>query len=142
MRYLRAAVVLALATAALALPSSAFAQIQSLSVSDATLGPEGGSLLLTMTYQCDIGFFAAGYVEVLQARGKNLVRGSGSLPASFPGVPCTGNPETHEVLVGNGSDVPYQHGKAAATVSLQLLDPETGNLVFQTNAPQEMRIRK
>ena len=93
MRQLRAPLVAGFATAALALPSSALAQIDSQSVSDARLGPEGLTIAMTVTFQCEPGWVVEfGVYEVAQSTGKKLAVGSGLLFFGTNGDPCTGAP--------------------------------------------------
>jgi hypothetical protein len=77
MRHLRAAIVVGIATTALSLPSAALAQIDSLWVSDPRLGPEGGSVVVTMGYCCDVGFNAfdpATFTLVTESSGPLEIR--------------------------------------------------------------------
>jgi hypothetical protein len=52
--------VVAVACGALLAPASALAQMDSVSVGNATLGPDGASLTLPVTVQCDPGFSFVG----------------------------------------------------------------------------------
>jgi len=143
MRYLRAAVVAAIATAALAVPSSALAQIDSLSVSDARLGPEGATVAVTLTVQCQPGWnIAFGDASVVQATGHKLAQGSGSFFNDFPGVPCTGAPQSRDVTVSSFTSFAFKQGKATATGNLTVFNPSTFTLATESTGPQEIRIRK
>jgi hypothetical protein len=142
MRHLRAGVLVALAGAALAVPSSALAQIDSLSIDSVSLGPEGASATMTLAYQCDAGWNVAfGSVELAQSSGKRLNRGFGSFFNEFPGVPCTGAPESRSLTV-SASSFPFKQGKAAASATLTVFNPVSGALVSESIGPQEVRIRK
>jgi len=141
MRYLPAALVAATATAALLAPSSALAQIESLSISQARLGAEGADVVVTMTYQCQTDYNVAfGDATVTQSRGNKLVQGSGSFVNDFPGVPCTGSPETREVVVTTFGSIPYKQGKAAVSANLSVFNPTTGTLTSESSGPLEIRI--
>jgi hypothetical protein len=142
MRYLRAGIVAAVVAATLAVPSFASAQIDSLSIVDARLGPEGASVVVTLTYQCQPGWNAAfGSVDVAQSTGKRLNRAFGLFSNPFPGVPCTGALQTLDVTV-NASAFPFKQGRAAASATLTVFDPVTFTLVTEAAGPEELRIRK
>jgi hypothetical protein len=143
MRYLRATIVAAIATAALAVPSSALAQIDSLSVSDARLGPEGSTVVVTLTVQCQAGWnIAFGDMNVAQATGHKLAQGAGSFFNDFPGVPCTGAPQSQDVTVSTFTSFAFKQGKATATGTLTVFNPLTFSLVTDTTGPQPIRILK
>jgi len=143
MRYLRAAIVSAIATAALAVPSSALAQIDSLSVSDARLGPEGATVVVTLTVQCQPGWnIAFGDVSVAQATGHKLAQGSGSFFNNFPGVPCTGAPQSQDVTASTFTSFAFKQGKATATGNLSVFNASTGSLVTESTGAQPIRIQK
>ena len=142
MRYLRAGIVAALAAATLAVPSSASAQIDSLSITDARLGPEGASVTVTLTYQCQPGWNVAfGSAEVAQSTGKRLNRGFGSFSNPFPGVPCTGTLQSREVVV-SATAFPFKQGRVAVSATLTVFNPTTFSFVTATAGPQEFRVRK
>jgi hypothetical protein len=143
MRYLRAAIVAAIATAALSVPSTALAQIESLSISDARLGPEGASVTVTMTYQCEVGWNAAfGDVEIAQSTGFRLVQGFGYFENEFPGVPCTGSPETQEIVVHSDGPFAFKQGRATASFSFAVYNPTTDELVSENGGPVTIRITR
>lgn len=143
MRNLRAAIITALVGAALAVPSSALAQIDSLSISDGQLGPEGATVVVTLTVQCQPGWnIAFGSVSVAQSIGHKLVQGSGFFSNPFPGVPCTGAPQSQTVTASTFGPLAFKQGKAAATGSLAVFDPSTGTLVSESIGPEAIRLRK
>jgi hypothetical protein len=142
MRYLRAGIVVALTSAALAVPSPALAQIESLSIGSVSLGPEGASATVTLDYQCEVGWNVAfGDVQLVQSTGNRLNRGFGSFFNDFPGVPCTGAPESRDVSV-TASTFPFKQGKASVTVSFTVFNPTTFALVTETAGPQTVHLRK
>jgi hypothetical protein len=142
MRHLRAALVVTVA--ALAVPSAASAQIDSLSVSGGRLANGGASVVVTLTYQCQVGWNVAfGDVTVAQVSGKKLARGDGFFSNNFPGVPCTGGPETRDVTVDSFTSFAFKQGRATATsVNLSVFNPTTFGFVTQTAGPTEFRLRK
>jgi hypothetical protein len=143
MRKLRAVVVGAFAVAALAVPSSALAQLDSVSVSNVRLGPEGATVTATLTVQCQTGWnIAFGDVTVAQATGHKLAQGSGSFFNDFPGVPCTGAPQSQDISVQTFTSFAFKQGKAAASGSLTLFNPTTFSLPTFPIGPQEIRITK
>jgi hypothetical protein len=143
MRELRAVVVAAFAVAALAIPSSALAQLDSVSVSNVRLGPEGATVSATLTVQCQTGWnIAFGNLTVSQATGHKLAQGSGSFSNIFPGVPCTGAPQSQDVSVSTFTSFAFKQGKAAGSGSLTLFNPTTFALPSFPIGPQETRITK
>ena len=140
MRPIRLVIAVAVACAALVVPSSALAQIDSVSAGDATLGPDGASLTLPIIVQCDPGFTFIGVLgDVFQRKGNRLIRGSGSV-FPFPAVACTGQPQTFTMEVSNFSPFRFQNGRGTVTVTVGLTSP-TGGLVIQTFGPFDIRIR-
>lgn len=144
MRYTRATLVAGMATAALLAPSAALAQVDSLSVSGGRLGPEGATVVVDLTYQCDVSYNAAfGNVSVAQSTGHKLAQGSGFFFNDFPGQPCTGSPQTREVVVSTFTSFAFKQGRATATsFSLSVFNPATFDFVTETGGPVELRIRK
>jgi hypothetical protein len=145
MRHLRAAVVAAVVTAALSIPSAALAQIDSVSVGNGRLGPEGASVAVTMTYQCQPGFAPfSGGITLAQSTGFKLARGSGTF-FNASGVSCTGSAQTQEVQVQvDASGVfAFKPGKATATTfSLTVIDPATFTFVTESGGPAPIRITR
>jgi hypothetical protein len=142
-RHLRAAVVAAALTAALSIPSAALAQIDSVSVGEGRLGPEGASVAVTMTYQCQPGFAPfSGGVTLAQSTGFKLARGSGTF-FNASGVLCTGSVQTQEVQVDASGVFAFKPGKATATTfSLTVLDPATFSFVTESGGPAPIRITR
>jgi hypothetical protein len=144
MRYLRAAIVAVVATAALSVPSTALAQIDSVSVSGGTLGPEGASVTVTVNYQCEVGWNVTEIqVDIAQSTGFRLAQGSGSFTNEDPGVACTGTTQTQEVVVHNFSPWAFKQGKATVTsVHLIAFNTDTFDFVFEDFGPFAINISK
>jgi hypothetical protein len=142
-RYLRPAIVGAMASAVLFIPSTALAQIDSLSVSGGRLGPEGASVVATMTYQCQVGLAPfSGGVTIAQSSGFRLAQGSGNFFNSS-GTPCTGSPQAQEVRVEASGVVAFKQGKATATsFSLTVVNPATFEFASESGGPVPIRITK
>ena len=138
MRHLRIVFVSAIAVGALVVPSSAVAQISSISVGRAQLGPQGASLLVPVTVQCDSGWtlnFVS--VSVAQKSGRFLAQGSGF--ASW-GAPCVG-PGTIIVSVTNSSFVAFKKGSAAATANVGVVNQTTFSF-FTKTVTQTIRVTR
>ena len=89
MRYLRSAIIAVIATVALLAPSSAVAQIKSLSVGSTGVlsSPEGDSVTVKLAFKCRVGWNVAfGSASVAQSTGTKLARGFGDFFNDFPGV--------------------------------------------------------
>jgi hypothetical protein len=135
MRYSRVVMACAIAAGALVVPSVATAQISSITIGQASLGPQGASLSVPVTVQCDFGWtleFVS--VSVAQKSGRFLAQGSGF--ASW-GAPCVG-PGTIVIPVTNSSFVAYKKGSAAATANVEVGGP---GFAMQT-ATQTIKIAK
>ena len=140
MRPIRLVIAVAVACAALLAPSSALAQIDSVSAGNATLGPDGASLTLPLIVQCDPEFtFFGAFGDVLQRKGNRLIRGSGSV-FPFPTTACTGQPQTFTMQVSNFSPFRFQNGRGTVTVTVGVQSPSS--FVVQTFGPLDIRIRK
>lgn len=138
MRYLRAALVLAALAVALLAPSVASAQINAVQIGPtATLGPEGATVIVPVTVNCDAGYQGSVYVRLRQAQGRRLIDGSGYAPVS-----CDGSTQTLTVIVWNESGIRFKQGSAAASGNLYVFDPTTGTSYYQDVAPQAIQIRK
>lgn len=138
MRYLRIVLVSAVVGVALVVPSGAFAQISSVSIGQAQLGPQGASLLVPVTVQCDSGWTLSGVsVSVAQKAGHFLAQGFGF--ASW-GAPCVG-PGTRVVRVPNESFVAFKNGTASVTANVAVQNQATFGLFFKT-VTQTIRIRR
>lgn len=129
---------LACNTFALVIPSTASAQINTFQIgSPAQLGPEGASLNVPVTINCDPGFEGNVDVDIRQAQGKRLIDGSGSA-----GVTCTGLDQTLIVVVRSGSGIRFKQGSAAASGFLDVFNPSTGQFSGASVDPQAIRIVK
>jgi hypothetical protein len=143
MRYLRSVVPAVIAAAALFAPSSALAQIESLSARTGTLSPEGDSVTVTLAFQCRTAWNVAfGDVSVAQSHGNRLTRGSGDFFNPFPGVPCTGARETQDILVNDTTEIPFKQGKASVRADLTVFNPTTFRLVTESVGPAVVQLRK
>lgn len=141
MRGLRTAVAAAVGAAALAVPAGAIAQISSISIGDGQLGPEGASVSVPVTVQCDPGWNLAFVgVSVAQSSGHKLAQGSGFFSENFPGVPCD-SPTTATVSVSDTSPFAFKQGGAAASAEVEVFDPTTFSFVVQ-NVTQSIRISR
>ena len=76
-------------------------------------------------------------VQVRQAQGKRLIDGFGSA-----GVTCTGLDQTLIVVVGSRRGIRFKQGSAAASGSVVVFDPNTGQAAFARIDPQAIRIVK
>ncbi len=139
MRDLRIAMMSAVAVvAALVVPTSAFAQISSISIGQAQLGPQGASLSVPVTVQCDSGWtlnFVS--VSVAQRSGRFLAQGSGF---TSWGAPCVG-PGTIVVPVTNSSFVAFRQGSASVTANVAVVNQTTFNF-FTKTVVQTIRITR
>jgi hypothetical protein len=141
MRCLRAAVVAAISVGALVVPASGIAQIRSISIGNATLGPQGASVSLPLTVQCDPGWnLAFTNASVAQSTGHKLAQGSGFFFENFPGVPCS-TPVTVTLTVGDTSSFAFKQGKAASTATVTVFNPSTFSFATQT-VSQATEIKK
>ena len=136
MRYLRAGLVAGALMVALILPSAASAQINTFQIgSPAQLGPEGATVNVPVTINCEPGFEGGVDVFIRQAQGKRLIDGSGSA-----GVICTGENQTVIVVVQSGSGIRFKQGSAAASASMFLFNPSTNRFTSARIDPQAIRI--
>ena len=143
MRYLRSAIIAGIVAAALLVPSSALAQIKSLSVSTGVLSPEGDSVTATLSFKCKVGWNVAfGDASVAQSHGNRLARGSGDFFNDFPGVPCTGGRETQGIVVNDTTRIPFKQGKATVSADLTVFNPSTFRLVTESVGPTLVQFRK
>ena len=136
MRYLRIVIVSAIAVGALVVPSSAAAQISSISIGRAQLGPQGASLSVPVTVQCDSGWtlnFVS--VSVAQKSGRFLAQGSGF--ASW-GAPCVG-PGTIIVPVTNSELRRIQEGKRSGYRQRGGGEPNDVQLLYQDGHSNDPR---
>jgi hypothetical protein len=138
MRYLRTALVAAAATAAFMVTSTASAQINTAQIgTTAQLGPEGATITVPVTVNCDVGFVASSGLIVFQSVGNRLNSGSGSPPNP---TTCTGFDQTLSVPV-LACCFPFKQGRAIASGTMFVFNP-MGEAVTVTLGPQEIRIRK
>lgn len=139
MHYLRGLTVATALALALVLPGGALAAISTFELgTEATLGPEGATLTVPVTVNCDAGQVGWVSVTVSQASGHRLAQGSGSTS-----IACTGSEETLSVPVGNFPAVnAYKQGKASASATLHVFDPATWQSFTASAGPQEITIRK
>lgn len=136
MRYLRIVMVSAIAVGALVVPSTAAAQITSIAIGQAQLGPQGASLSVSVTVQCDSGWtleFVG--VNVAQKSGHFLAQGSGG---GFWGAPCVG-PGTIVVPVTTFGFVAFKKGRASFTANVGVQNQTTSNF-FEKTVTQTIRI--
>jgi hypothetical protein len=100
-------------------PASALADT-SLSITGATLGPEGGSVNVSVQYACDPTSYGSINVEVVQSSGKRLVRATGNVNStSNPDiVVCDGATRAAQISAVNFGSVPFKKGKASASAFL------------------------
>jgi hypothetical protein len=136
MKHLRGLTATAAMALALALPGSALAAPNTMEIgTTATLGPEGATVTVPVTVNCDpdpYGSFGYVTVTVAQASGHRLAQGSGSTS-----VPCTSSDETVDVQVGNFPGVnTYKKGRATASASIYTYDGSS------SAGPQEIQITK
>jgi hypothetical protein len=138
MRYLRTAMVSAITTGALVVPSVAVGQISSISIDQAQLGAQGASVTVSLTVQCDSGWnLEFVNVNVAQKSGRFLAQGFGS---AFWGVPCVG-PGTIVIPVTNSSFVAFRKGSAVVTANVTVQNEATFILSAKT-ASQTIKITK
>jgi hypothetical protein len=145
MRYLRSAVAAAIAAAALLVPSSAAAQIRSLSISSTGVlsSPEGDSATVTLAFRCRPAWNVAfGNATLAQSTGGKLARGFGDFINDFPGVPCTGARQTQDVVVTTETSFAFKPGKATATADLTVFNPTTERLRSDSTGPTAVKLSK
>jgi hypothetical protein len=108
------------------------------------LGQLGASVSVTLEFTCDPSQNVAyADVSVTEESGHRLAQGFGSYFNNFPGVPCTGAPETVSVQVQDSGGFAFKRGnKAMATVDLNLFDPVTHNLSTTSITGQAITITK
>jgi len=140
MRLLRACIAAFVGLAILSVASPASAQIEGVSIDAAQVSREG-TLTVPVTSACDVGFnLAFVNVTVAQSSGHKLARGAGALINNYPGVPCTGNPETHMISVPSDTAFAFKQGKAEVSASVTVFSPTTFFLGTSSVGPTEIRI--
>jgi hypothetical protein len=116
--------------------------VQDASFGDATLGLQGASITVPLTVTCQQGWNVAfGNAHVAQANRGRLAQGFGSFENTFPGVPCTGQPQAFSILIPNSSPWAFARGEAEADGIVNVFNEAAGELVFKTIDPQEIEIR-
>ena len=140
MRHARLGLVLTAAAAGLIVPSSASAQVDSVSVSDATLEtPNLLSVRIEVTCDPGWGFVASG--TVTQERGKRQTSGD-SIPPHPEGVSqCTGSPRTVGLIIGMFVSGPWKPGKATVSGTVTALRCCTEIVPFSFG-PEVFHIKK
>ncbi len=129
--------VAAIAVGAIVVPASAVAQITSISIGQAQLGPQGASLSVPVTVQCDFGWnLGSVNVNVVQKSAHFLAQGNGF--ADWFGAPCVG-PGTRIVTVTDYGVIAFKPGKAAATANVFVSNPTTSGF-FNKTVSQTIRI--
>ena len=115
-----------------------------LSIGQVQLGPLGASVSVPLVFWCDPSLNVAfGDVIVTQDSGHKLAQGAGSFFNTFPGVPCTGAPESAIVQVLDSGGFAFKQGnKAMATVDLNLFNPVSGGLSTTSITGQAITITK
>jgi hypothetical protein len=135
MRYLRATMVAACVTGAVAVPAGATAQTNSVQLGSAPLGPQRASVTVPVTVRCDPGWnvqFIS--VNVVQEHGDWLAQGAGFFNSQlFPGNPCS-NGFTWGVTVPDSSIRAFAIGEAFATANVDLFNAETFGSVTATES--------
>jgi hypothetical protein len=95
----------------------------SISITGAQLGPEGGSVLVSVQYSCDVE--GSINVDVVQGKGNRLIRGSGNVNnITHPDiVVCDGLSHTAQVPATNFGSTPFKKGKASVSAALFFSTP-------------------
>ena len=144
MRLLRAgfgsiAIVIGLLFAA----APASARIDQISLGTPQLGPRGITVVVPLTVTCDTDFnIAFGDVNIVQASGHKLAQGTGSFVNDFPGVPCTGSPQSVSVTVPSTSSFTLKQGNAFASADVTVFNPVTFDFITEFAPQQSVRLRK
>ena len=95
----------------------------SISITGAQLGPEGGSVIVSVQYSCD-GEGSIN-VDVVQGKGNRLIRANGNVNNfSNPDiVVCDGLSHTAQVPATNFGSTPFKKGKASVSAALFFSTP-------------------
>ena len=143
MRVRSAGLVLIAILGLLFVAAPASAQVNQISVGTPTLGSKGITVNVPLTFVCDTDFNVAfGDVNVVQSSGHKLAQGTGSFVNDFPGVPCTGSPQSVTVSVPSTSSFAFKQGSAFANADVTVFDPVTLDLITEVAPLQSVRIRK
>jgi hypothetical protein len=109
----------------------------------ATVGLQGGSIDLVMTFTCQRGWnIAFGDAHVAQSDDGRLAQGVGSFVKEFPGVPCTGRVQGAHFTVFDSSDWAFSTGTAAVDADLFLFNENTTELPEIIVPAREIRVVK
>jgi hypothetical protein len=107
----------------------------------ATLGLQGGSVDLVMTFTCQRGWnIAFGDAHIAQSDDGRLAQGFGSFAKEFPGVPCTGRVQGAHLTVFDSSDWAFTTGTAAVDADLFLFNENTTELPEIIVPAREIRV--
>ena len=141
MRYSRLVMVTAIAVGAFLVPSSAVAQITSVSIGRALLGPQNASISVPVTVACDAGWNLSSVdLNVVQSNAGRLAQGSGFIQEPFPnGTPCA-SPLTNQATVDT-TIFAFKQGGASVTADVAVVNPSTGNF-FDKTVTEPIRISK
>jgi hypothetical protein len=140
---LRTAIIALIATTALLAPGSGLAQIESLSITQAKLGPKGATVIVTLTVSCQPGYNVA--FGVSDRRPINRAEaGSGQrlILQPLPGRSVHGQSQAFDVEVPTFTSFAFKQGKATASGNLTVFNPETFQLLTESTGPLAIRIRK
>jgi hypothetical protein len=141
MRHARLGLVLSAVAVGLIVPSSASAQVDSVSVSDATLEtPNLLTLRIEVTCDAGWGFVASG--TVTQERGKREASGE-SIPPHPEGVSrCTGSPQTVGLIIGSFVSGQWKLGKATLSGTVTAFRFFSTEIVPFSFGPEVFQIKK
>jgi hypothetical protein len=96
----------------------------SISITGAQLGPEGGSVIVSVQYSCDVEGSSIN-VDVVQGKGNRLIRANGNVNTfTNPDiVVCDGLSHTAQVPATNFGSTPFKKGKASVSAALFYSSP-------------------
>jgi hypothetical protein len=108
---------------------------------DATVGLQGGTIDVTVTFTCKRGFsIAFGTAHISQSRNGRLAQGDGSFVKAFPGAPCTGGTQGARITLFNSSPWAFTTGTAAVDGDVTLFDDATGDLPVVIAKPRAINV--
>jgi hypothetical protein len=123
---------------ALVAPATALAD-NSLSITGATLGPQGASAVVSVDYSCNTDIrFGVIQVIVAQSTGNKLATGNNSLG---PLLDCDNATHTAQIRVDAFPPFPFKQGKVAVTAIMMLTD-NNDQFSSVTAGPQDVPIKK
>jgi hypothetical protein len=136
MRYIRSAILAAIATFAFVVPATAGAQISSISLTVGPIQARGAAVPVQVDVQCDLGatllFVDTSLTEVVS--GHRVATGFGGF--STAGVPCVGSVAlAFPMTVVASGPFAFRPGSAIAGVDVQVFDPISGNIIDQFITP-------